>query len=142
MHNATATNTVALRICMKILSKSKDWRGDSTYHLFVLCWCWSRTESLSYPHPFSHRFMHHVHYRTLFRNEPRFKNSLTHLEITHENRWKLQINFYTQIDSYIEQATHFRLERLKFVSLQQSNQSLFFRFLPQCNWFDSCKSLL
>lgn len=35
-----------------------------------------------------------------------------------------KINFYTQIDSYIELATHFRLERLKFVSLQESNQSL------------------
>lgn len=79
--------------------------------------------------------MHHVHYRTLFRNEPKFKNSLTHLEITHENRWKLQINFYTQIDSYIEQATHFRLERLKFVSLQQSNQSLSFIFLLRRYWF-------
>lgn len=35
-----------------------------------------------------------------------------------------KINFYTQIDSYIELATHFRLERLKIVSLQESNQSL------------------
>lgn len=101
-----------------------------THHLFFLCWCWSPTESLLYRHPYLHKFKHHVHYRTLFPSWYRFKNSLTHLEITHENRWKLQINFYTQIDSYIELATHFRLERLKFVSLQQSNQSLsIFSFL-------------